>query len=120
MQIRFVSQAVVFGDARKFLVALVTLDMEYAEAWARDNGVTAGPDEIHSDPRIVSAVEAEIARVNRGLESYETVKKIKILPTEFSMDKGEVTPSLKLRRRVIAKNYQQIIDSLYPPESGRC
>ena len=120
MQLRFISHAVVFGDSRKFLCALLTLDMEYTSSWARDNGITATGEALAADPGIRAAVEAEVAGVNMSLESYESIKKLAILPAEFSMDKGEVTPSLKLRRRVIEKNHRELIDSLYPPESGRC
>jgi len=119
-RIRFVSQAVVFGDGRKYLSALLTLDPEYTGAWARERGLSATGDALAHEEKVVAAVEAEVALVNRGLESYETVKRVALLPRDFSMDRGEVTPSLKLRRRIIERHYQDLIDSLYPPDSGRC
>ncbi|MFO8072340.1 MAG: hypothetical protein R6V85_10745 [Polyangia bacterium] len=57
---------------------------------------------------------------NQRLDSFSTVKRFEVLPREFSMDRGEVTPSLKLRRRVIGERYREIVDGLYPGESGTC
>jgi long-chain acyl-CoA synthetase len=117
---RFVSQAVVFGDRRKFLVALLTLDQDYAGQWAADNGVAIRGEDLAADGRLREAVAAEVAAVNRTLESFASVKDFAILPREFAMDRGEVTPSLKLRRRVIEERWRETIDAMYPPESGRC
>jgi long-chain acyl-CoA synthetase len=117
---RFVSQAVVFGDRRKFLVALLTIDQEYAAQWAADNGLAARGEELAAEPRLREAVTADVAAVNRALESFSSVKDFAILPREFTMDRGEVTPSLKLRRRVIEERWRATIDGMYPPESGRC
>ncbi|HUT77704.1 MAG TPA: long-chain fatty acid--CoA ligase [Polyangia bacterium] len=117
---RFVSQAVVFGDRRKFLVALLTLDQEYAARWAADNGLPARGEDLAADGHLREAVAADVAAVNRALESFSTVKGFAILPREFTMDRGEVTPSLKLRRRVIEERWREAIDAMYPPETGRC
>ena len=117
---RFVSQGVVFGDGRKFLVALLTLDSDYAQKWAQENNVAARGMALASDPKIKEAVSRDVDRINRQLESYETIKKFAIMPTEFSMDAGEVTPSLKLRKRVIERRNKELIESLYPSETGRC
>jgi len=117
---RFVSQSVVFGDRRKFLVALLTVDQEYAEQWAADAGIAARGEELAGDGRLREAVAADVAAVNRNLESFSSVKDFTILPREFAMDRGEVTPSLKLRRRVIEQRYREAIDAMYPPESGKC
>jgi long-chain acyl-CoA synthetase len=118
-RIRFVSQAVVFGDGRKFLVALLTLDPEYAQQWAAEQGIEARGEALAGDERLKSAVDAEVVAVNSRLDSWSTIKKVAILGQEFSMDKGEVTPSLKLRRRVIEEHYLDVIDGMYPVESPK-
>ncbi len=120
LESRFVSQAVVFGDGRKFLTALLTLDLDYVQKWAGENGVAARSSALSSDSKIRDAVSRDVDRMNRQLESYETIKNFAIMPTEFSMDAGEVTPSLKLRKRVIEHKNKELIESLYPPETGRC
>jgi long-chain acyl-CoA synthetase len=118
-RIRFVSQAVVFGDQRKFLIALLTLDPEYCESWAREHGVGARGEALAGNEQLVAAVDSAVAQVNSQFESYSTVKKVAILPREFSMDEGEVTPSLKLRKKIIAERYADVIDGLYPSESPK-
>jgi long-chain acyl-CoA synthetase len=101
-------------------VALLTLDQDYAGQWAADNGVAIRGEDLAADGRLREAVAAEVAAVNRTLESFASVKDFAILPREFAMDRGEVTPSLKLRRRVIEERWRETIDAMYPPESGRC
>ncbi len=117
---QLISQAVVFGDQRKFLVALLTLDAERAERWARDNGVEARGEDLCESERLRRLVAEEVEAANDKLDSFSTVKRFAVLPREFSMDRGEVTPSLKLRRRVIGERYREIVDGLYPGESGTC
>jgi long-chain acyl-CoA synthetase len=118
-RIRFVSQAVVFGDRRKFLVALMTIDAEYCDKWAADNNVPARGEALVEDERFTQAVDAEVREVNAKLDPFSTVKKFALLPREFSMEDGEVTPSLKLKRRVIEQRYSDVIDGLYPQESPK-
>ena len=110
---RFVSQALVFGDGKPFVVALLTMDREYAEAFAAEKGVAARGEALASDPVVREAIDADVQGVNGTLDSFATVKRFAVLPTEFSIDKGEVTPSLKLRRKVISSRYRELLESLY-------
>jgi len=118
-RIRFVSQALVFGDRRKYLVALMTLDAEYCDQWAVDSGLEVRGAELAGDERLVQAVDAEVREINAALDPFSTIKRFALLPREFSMDEGEVTPSLKLKRRVIEKRYAEVIEGLYPKESSK-
>jgi long-chain acyl-CoA synthetase len=116
VQSRFVSQALVFGDGRPFLVALVTVDREYAEGFAAQNGLAARGEALAADPTVRGAIDADIRGVNGTLDSFATVKRFAVLPNEFSIDKGEMTPSLKLRRKVISGRYRELLERLYEAE----
>jgi len=111
VQTRFISQAVVFGNSRQYLTALVTLDAEATEQWAKDNNVSdINLSECHE---IRKAIEAEISTLNQRLQRFETIKQFAIAPREFTIADGEVTPSLKLRRKVIEERYGHLIEKLY-------
>jgi long-chain acyl-CoA synthetase len=117
----FVSQALVHGDGRKFLSALLTLDSDYVRSWASDRGIDGRELEVLvADPRLRAAMEAEVEAVNRMLDPFQTIKAFAVLPRDFSIDAGEMTPSLKLRRRAIEKKHRELLDGLYPPDSGNC
>jgi len=113
VQSRFVSQALVFGDGRPFLVALLTMDREHVEGFAAEKGIAATGDALAADPTVLAAIDADVLKLNATLDSFATVKRVAVLPTEFSIDKGEVTPSLKLRRKVISSRYRELLESLY-------
>lgn len=120
-QSKLVSQALVFGDRRKYLVALLVPDFEYAKIWARDHGISLpdGPAIIDST-ELRAAVKAEVDAVNARLDPFSTVKGFALLPREFSIQDGEMTPSLKLKRKVVAERYREIIADLYPGEPVSC
>jgi long-chain acyl-CoA synthetase len=104
-----ISQAVVLGDRRKHLVALVTLDRQAAR---RALGRDAAPP-LTRDAGVVALVQAAVDAVNRDLSSYEQVKRFALLEGDFSIDSGELTPTLKVRRRVIEERYRPLVDGLY-------
>ncbi|WP_298130703.1 long-chain fatty acid--CoA ligase [Micropruina sp.] len=115
--IPFVSQAVVVGDGRKYISALLTLDADNVKRWAAVNGMAdADYAEIVASDKVHQAVQEFVDRANESLERWETVKKFVILPQEFSVDEGEVTPSMKVRRSAIAKRFSDEIDSMYERE----
>ncbi|MCU0662770.1 MAG: long-chain fatty acid--CoA ligase [Myxococcota bacterium] len=119
-QSRFVVQAVVFGDRRKYLVALLTLEADYVQLWAKDHGLgNLSVAELAKHPKLNEAVAAEIDAVNSKLDPFSTVKKFALLPREFSTADGELTPSLKLKRRVIEQRHRDSIEALYRPEPGK-
>jgi long-chain acyl-CoA synthetase len=109
-----VSQAVVIGDNRKYCVALVTLDTEEVTRWAAGRGISFdGPEAMAAHPAVRELVESEVAHVNRELASFESVKYFRILPRELTTETGELTPSLKVKRRVVAERYRRDIEEMY-------
>ncbi|MBN1209419.1 MAG: long-chain fatty acid--CoA ligase [Myxococcaceae bacterium] len=117
-----VSQAVVIGERRNYLVALLTLDAEKAKALAREQGWPEEPGALARDPRMYQYLEQAIERdVNSKLARFETIKRISILPEDFSIEAGEMTPTLKVRRGAVEKKHAALIESLYaeaPPASA--
>ncbi len=108
-----VSQCVVVGDRRPYLVALVTLDPEEAAAYARDRGIDADLDALASNRDVRESIEAHVEQINRKFARVEQVKKIEILPRDLSQEGGELTPTMKVKRNVVADKYATEIDSLY-------
>jgi long-chain acyl-CoA synthetase len=108
-----VSQCVVVGDRRPYLVALVTLDPEEAVAYAKEHGLPEDPAQLASNPDVRAAIEAHLAKVNQKFARVEQVKKIAILPHDLSQESGELTPTLKVKRAVVADKHQSEIERLY-------
>ncbi len=109
-----ISQVVVLGDKRKFLSALITLDSEaLAEVFERNGWKLPSPAALPEDERVRSLLRGYIDTVNRELASYETVKKFRVLPEDFTVESGELTPSLKVKRRAIQQRYETMIDAFY-------
>jgi len=110
----FITQFVVHGDKRNFLSALVTLDRESVIRYASENQILfSGYHELIKHAKIIHIVQKTIDGVNEKLASFETIKKFVIVPDEFSIESGELTPSLKVKRAVIAKRYKSELDHLY-------
>jgi len=109
-----ISQAVVIGDQRKYCVALLTLDADAMAAWARETGGSATtPAALATDPAVRALVEREVAAVNAQLASFESVKRFDILPGELTVEDGALTPSLKVKRKVVAERFEREIAALY-------
>ena len=109
-----IGQALAYGDRRPYPVALLTLDGEAAPAWARARGVTAGSlAALAEDPQVLAEVAAGVAAANERLARVQQVKRWRLLPVEWTAETGELTPTLKLKRRVIHAKYADVIDSLY-------
>ena len=114
-----VEQAALIGDNRKFVSVLISPNFKALEGWARQNGVNAGDHaKLAQDPKVQKLYEGIIAKVNGGLAHFETIKKVTVVPDEWSVEKGELTPSLKLKRRVIAEKYKEQIDKMYVDGKG--
>ncbi|MDQ4120867.1 MAG: long-chain fatty acid--CoA ligase [Acidobacteriota bacterium] len=114
-QSALVSQAIVVGANRKQVAALVVPDFEALKMFLAEKGIdVAGKsrDEICKDEKVVKLVQREISEMTSELADYERVKKVALLAREFSIDKGEMTPTLKIKRGVIDENYRELIDQL--------
>jgi long-chain acyl-CoA synthetase len=109
-----IGQALAYGDGRPYLVALLTLDGEAAPAWARARGITADSlAGLASDPLVLAEVAAGVAAANERLARVQQVKRWRVLPVEWTAETDELTPTLKLKRRVVHAKYADVIDSLY-------
>jgi long-chain acyl-CoA synthetase len=113
-QSQFVEQSIVIGNGRKFVSALIVPDFEILRAWAREQQIeTANKSDLIEDRRVIDMMKKEINRVTSELADYEKVKRIGLVAQEFTIDGGELTPSLKVRRRVVEERYAALIESLY-------
>ena len=113
----YIEQVCVLGDSRKYLAALVVPNFVNLEAWAREQGIPwQSREELVSNGRVRALIEERVQRVNGTLARYETIKRFAILPGEFSEGGGELTPTLKKKRRVIGNKYKDLIEGLYPPD----
>ena len=108
-----VSQALVVGDRRRYVAALITLDEQEAAKWARANGVAAEISDLAGDARLHEELQRIVDRVNADLSRPEQVKRFAVLPRDFSLDEDEVTPTLKVKRRVCEAHFAAEIEKLY-------
>ncbi|KWT60354.1 long-chain fatty acid--CoA ligase [Streptomyces albus subsp. albus] len=112
-----IAECMVVGDGRPFVGALVTLDEEFLPRWAAENGRPAGQGvaELSRDPELLAAVQRAVDDGNAAVSKAESVRKFRILPTQFTEESGHVTPSLKLKRNVVAKDFAEEIEAIYRP-----
>jgi long-chain acyl-CoA synthetase len=114
---KYVSQAVMIGDKRKFPSLLVVPNWEQLEKWAKiKNLLWTDRAQLLQMPIVRAKMEKEVAKELEGLARFEMPKKIGLLEHDFSIERGELTPTLKVKRRVIDQQYKNIIDSLYTDE----
>jgi long-chain acyl-CoA synthetase len=110
-----VGQAAAIGDGRKYMSALIVLDAEAAEQWAKDNGVAfTDLASFAQEDRVKAEIQRAVDDTNQRLSQAEAIKRWSILPTEWTVDSEELTPTLKLKRRVILEKYHDEIEQLYP------
>ena len=116
---RFVNQVVLIGNGRKFPAALIVPNWEQIESYARLKGLKETTRaELCLNPRIIDLFQRQIAELTPDLAQYERVKKVALLENEFTIDGGELTPTLKVKRRVIDEKYRSVIDELYREEQA--
>jgi long-chain acyl-CoA synthetase len=109
-----VGNAAVIGDSRKFAAVLISPNYQALDRWAAENGVaTKDHAEMVKDPKVQKQYESIVKKVNVGLEQHETMKKVGVVPEEWNIETGELTPSMKLKRRVILENYKDKINAMY-------
>ena len=109
--IELISQAVVIGDQRNFLTALLTLDKETAKAFAEKNGINE--NDLYKNATIWSEIQAGVDEVNSHFSRVENVRKFQILPRDLTISDGELTPTLKVKRRIVYKNWADVIEEMY-------
>ena len=110
----YASQFMVFGNERNYVVALVTLDPDALAGWAADNGLEGKEyAEIVADAKTREMVQGYVDQLNLELNRWETIKKFELLDHDLSVESGEMTPSMKVKRNVVEQNYSELIDKLY-------
>ena len=115
---KYVSQAVMIGDKRKYPVLLIVPNFDQLEKWAkRANILWTDRAQLLAFPAVKAKVEREVTSTLSGLARFEMPKRIALLEHDFSIERGELTPTLKVKRRVIDKQYRELIDSLYTEDA---
>jgi long-chain acyl-CoA synthetase len=110
----YISQVMVHGDKRPYLVALVTLNEENVSKWARDNGVVfTNVGDLAKSDQVRTLVQKYIDELNAKEPSYSSIKKFALLPSDFTQESGELTPTLKVKRKFTSEKFQGIIDAFY-------
>ena len=110
----YISQVHIHGDQKKYIVALVTLNFESVLKFAESEKIQFKDHAaLATHPKVRELIRSAIAELNSHLASYETIKNFAILPREFTIESGELTPSLKVKRKVVDTRYASLIDGLY-------
>jgi long-chain acyl-CoA synthetase len=109
----FISQAVMYGDRKPYPVALIMLDPEEIVPWARDKGLPEDLGELAQRDEVREIVEKELDRANSNYAQVEQIKRFKILDHDLSIETGELTPTLKVKRNVVYDRYEELFESMY-------
>jgi long-chain acyl-CoA synthetase len=113
-----VGHAAMVGDKHKFACVLISPNFAALKNWAKGQGVqTEDPVSLVKDPKVVNAYQEIVNQVNQGLAHFESIKRVHVVPDEWSVETEELTPSLKLKRRVVEKKYAQEITDFYSDEA---
>jgi long-chain acyl-CoA synthetase len=113
-----ISQAMVVGDAKPFVGALITIDPEAFDGWKQRNSKAADASvgDLVTDPDLVAEVDAAVKQTNLSVSNAESIRKFRILPVDFTEDTGELTPTMKLKRKVVAEKFASDIEAIYEKE----
>ena len=110
-----ISQAMAVGDAQPFIGALITIDPEAFDGWKQRNGKSASASvgELATDPDLLAEIDGAVKHANQAVSHAEAIRKFRILPVDFTEDTGELTPTLKVKRKVVAEKFADEIEALY-------
>ena len=109
----FIAEAVVIGDGRPYLTALLTLDTDSLAPWAEQRYKPLNAEALAADPDVHAEIDASVRRVNATLSHVETIKKWRVLPRDLTIAAGEMTPTLKVRRKAVGEQYHDLIEQMY-------
>ena len=110
----YISQVVVHGNTRNFCSALISLDEEAISHWARENGLGGvGYEALSRHERVKALIQQSVTQLNAGLPNYERVGKFALLPADLTLESGDLTPSLKIKRKVVEQKYKAVLDGFY-------
>ncbi|MBU1564201.1 MAG: long-chain fatty acid--CoA ligase [Proteobacteria bacterium] len=111
---KYISQAIVFGDLKPYLVAVITANIETLEVYAKEEKISyKDNDELVQNPKVKELFATRIKELNKSYPPYKTIKFFAVIANDFSIEGGELTPTLKLKRKVILEKYKDIIEDLY-------
>jgi len=112
-----ISECMVVGDGRPYIACLVTLDPEALESWKRQHGKAADATvrDLAQDPELIAEIQLAVDDANKAVSRAESIRRFRILGTDFTEASGELTPTLKLRRNVVAREFAADIEALYSP-----
>lgn len=110
-----ISQAMVVGDAQPFIGALITIDPEALEGWKQRNSKAdiATAADLATDPDLLAEVDAAVKQANLAVSHAESIRKFRILPVDFTEATGELTPTMKVKRKVVAEKFADAIEAIY-------
>jgi long-chain acyl-CoA synthetase len=103
----------VVGDGKPFIAALITLDPETLPIWAKTHGKAASPEALGEDPDLLAEIQGAVDAANRTVSQAESIKKFAILAQDWTEEGGHLTPSLKLKRTVVMREFRDAVESLY-------
>jgi len=109
----YISNVLVHGNNRNFCTALVAVDLDAITAWAKENGVAGNYAEIVKDPKVHALLKPAFDQLNASIANYSQVKKFAILPQDLTLENGELTPSQKVKRKVVETKYKEVLDGFY-------
>ena len=111
---RYVSQAMVFGEGKKYVSAIITLDEDEVVKYARDNGIVyTGFADLTGKKEIIDLLQREVDEKNKELARVERIKRFALLEEDFLQDEGEITPTMKVKRKIVAEKYKDMIAKMY-------
>lgn len=111
----YISQIVLYGDGKPYITALITLSKDIVIQYAKENKILFSDfSELIKQNEIKKLISEEVKKISSGLGSWETVKSYHVLPEEFTVEGGELTPSMKVKRKFLVNKYKDILDALYP------
>ncbi|MBN2298025.1 MAG: long-chain fatty acid--CoA ligase [Deltaproteobacteria bacterium] len=114
---KYIEQVAIIGDNKKYLSALIVPAFESLQSWAKENNISFNSrKELISNDKVIKLFEQEIELFTKDYARVEQIRKFTLLETEWSQDTGELTPTMKLKRRIVNQKYASVIDSMYPPE----
>ncbi|MCP4901943.1 MAG: long-chain fatty acid--CoA ligase [bacterium] len=110
---KYINQAMIIGDTRNFISAIIVPDGEVLQAWAREHDILGEIETLCTDPTVNEMYQRVVSAKMEGFSRYEQVRKFTLVPEEFNQDRGELTPTLKLKRRVLLARYADVIEGMY-------
>jgi long-chain acyl-CoA synthetase len=110
----YISESLVFGDKKKFLSAIITVDEEAVQEWAKNQGVAFNDfADLSQKTETYKLIESRLADINKDLPKHETIKRFRILDRQFEQDRGEITPTMKLKRKVLNEKFKDMLEGMY-------